>query len=84
MPSKKEVPTANETTKSKPIMFVRIVEHPVPPADTLKGYQPEVIWVDEDRVVKRQLAGKPNLFEYAFSMAGDLIDPRNESLPDEF
>lgn len=64
--------------------FLRIVELPRKPGDTYVGYQPEIIWVDPqtDRVVKRKLVDKPNLFEYAFTQAGEFIDPRNESVPE--
>jgi hypothetical protein len=62
--------------------FIRIVELPLHPGDTLRGYQPEIIWVEGDRVVRRKLVDKPNLFEYAYTNAGELIDPRNESFPD--
>jgi hypothetical protein len=63
--------------------FIRIVELPRKPGDTLIGYQAEVIWIDDaDRVVKRKLIDKPNLFEYAYTQAGEYIDPRNESLPE--
>lgn len=62
--------------------FVRIVELPMKPGDTLRGYQTEIIQVEGDKVIARKLVDKPNLFEYAYSHAGDLIDPRNESHPD--
>jgi len=63
--------------------FIRIVEIPMQKNDAFKGYQPEIIWVDKDQVVRRKLVDKPNLFEFAFSNAADAIDPRNESLPYE-
>ena len=62
--------------------FVRIVAIPNP-SDTLVGYQVELAFVDGDKVVRRRLVDKPNLFEYAFATGADFIDPRNASFPDE-
>ena len=50
--------------------------------DAFQGYQPELVWLDGDRVVRRKLVDKPNLFEFAFTQAGEYIDPRNESVAD--
>jgi len=58
--------------------FIRIVEMPLKPGDMYQSYQPEIVIIDGDRVVQRRLVDKPNLFEYAFTQAGELIDPRNE------
>lgn len=60
--------------------FIRIIELPRKPTDAFVGYQPEVVWVEGDRIIKRKLVDKPNLFEFAFTQAGELIDPRNESI----
>lgn len=62
--------------------FIRIVELERKAGDTFAGYQPELIWVKDDEVVQRKLIDKPNLFEYAFTQAGEYIDPRNESIPE--
>lgn len=59
--------------------FIRIVELPRKPGDAFAGYQPEIIWVQDGQVIRRAMVDKPNLFEYAFTQAGELIDPRNES-----
>ena len=42
------------------------------------GFQPELIEVINDRVTSRRLISKPNLYEYAFAIAADVLDPRNE------
>lgn len=60
--------------------YIRIIEHPLKQGESFPGFQPEVIWADGDRIVKRKLVDKPNLFEYAFTQAGEMIDPRNESV----
>ena len=57
--------------------YVRILELPLQPGDAFVGYQPEIILVQSDRVISREQVSKPNLFEYAFTQAGELIDPRN-------
>lgn len=57
--------------------YVRILELPRQPGDAFTGYQPEIILVQNDRVISREQVSKPNLFEYAFTQAGELIDPRN-------
>ena len=41
-------------------------------------FQAECIEVVGDKVIGRELIGKPNLYEYAYSGASDLLDPRNE------
>jgi hypothetical protein len=60
--------------------YIRIIEHPMKTGESFQGFQPEVIWVENDRIVRRKLVGKPNLFEYAFTQSGEMIDPRNESV----
>lgn len=63
--------------------FIRIIELEKKHGDTFPGFQPEIIQVVNDKVVKRTMVSKPNLFEFAFTQAGELIDPRNESYPDD-
>jgi hypothetical protein len=57
--------------------FFRIVELPLGPGDTLRGYQAEMVSVEGDRIVERVLLDKPNMFEYAQTHLVDLMDPRN-------
>lgn len=71
---------AKQEPKKKLQRFIRIVQLPLAAGDTFTGYQPELIWVDGDKVVRRKLVDKPNLFEFAYSSAGELVDPRNESV----
>lgn len=73
---------AKKVAEKKLERFIRIVELPRAPGDAYTGYQPELIWVDGDKVVRRKMIDKPNLFEYAYTNAGEMIDPRNESYPD--
>lgn len=61
----------------KPIRYVRLVELPLAPGDAYQGYQPEIIHVLGDTIVERTMISKPNLFEFAWSQAGEYIDPRN-------
>lgn len=75
---KKEAPPPRPLRECQ--RFIRIVELERKQGDVFSGFQPEIIWVDGDRVVKRKVVDKPNLFEYAFTQAGELIDPRNESV----
>lgn len=44
--------------------------------DQFPAYQTEVIEVVDDTIVSRRLIGVPDLFEYAYSQAGLLVDPR--------
>jgi hypothetical protein len=80
--AKKNAQQAAETepsTKPKLTRFIRIIEHPLKPGDAFQGYQPECIWLDEnDKVVRRKVIDKPNLFEYAYLKAGEIVDPRVE------
>lgn len=59
--------------------FIRMKELPMKPGDVYQGYQVEQIIVLGDQIIERKLVGKPNVFEMAFSSAGELIDPRNEN-----
>lgn len=61
--------------------FVRIVEYPLQPNEHYKAYQPEVLVLEEGKIIKRVLVDKKNTFEYAFSKALEYIDNRNESRP---
>lgn len=65
--------------EKKPQRYIRIVELLPKPGEAHRGYQPEIIFVQDDKIVHRKLVDKPNLFEFAYAIAGDLIDPRNES-----
>lgn len=70
--------------KTQPtVRYVRIVAHGRKPGDTFEGFQAEIVFMAGDKVIKRQLIGKPDLFENAYSAAADMIDPRNESYPDD-
>lgn len=73
-PRKKAEIASSDLKKEK---FYRIKEHDLLPGDVYKGYQPEVIEIEGDKVVSRSLIDKPNLFEYAQTHLIDLIDPRN-------
>lgn len=42
------------------------------------AFQPEVIEVVGDEVVSRKILDKPNLYEFAYAIAADHLDPRNE------
>lgn len=57
--------------------FLRILELERKPGDTYVGYQIQRVVVQGDKVLKREMVGKPDMFEYAFTQAGELIDPRN-------
>lgn len=74
-PKEKSEKTAGELQR-----FIRVVELPLKAGEQFRGYQPEVVWLQDDQVVRRELLGKPNLFEYAYTQAGEFIDPRNESV----
>lgn len=76
---KKEAAEAVRTVQAGPERYIRILELPRAPGDQYQGYQPEIVYVENDRIVRRELVSKPNLFEYAFTQAGELIDPRNEA-----
>lgn len=78
MAKKAQEPAVTEPRKLE--RFIRIIEHPLKKGESFPGFQPEVIWVENDHIVKRKLVDKPNLFEYAFTQAGEMIDPRNESV----
>ena len=56
--------------------FVRIIQIPPKAEFQFPGYQAEMILVDGEQVVERKLIDKPNLFEYAFYQAAELVDPR--------
>ncbi len=56
--------------------FIRIVQIPSTDGDHFPGYQPEIVFIKDDKVVRRILIDKPNLFEYAYTKAGEFIDPR--------
>lgn len=56
--------------------FVRI-KNVTRKTDNFEAFQPEVLWLDGDTIVKRELISKPDMFEMAFAIAGDLVDPRN-------
>lgn len=58
--------------------FVRIIELPPEGGDHFPGFQPEIVFIKDDKVIKRVLVDKPNLFEYAYTKAGEFIDPRVE------
>jgi hypothetical protein len=75
---------AKEVAEKEPVevqYFVRIVEYPLHPNEHYKAYQPEVLVMQGEKVVKRVLVDKKNTFEYAFSKALEYIDNRNESRP---
>lgn len=57
--------------------FYRIMELPLKPGDTFRGYQTERVDVLDGRVICRATLDKPNLFEHAQSLMVDLMDPRN-------
>jgi hypothetical protein len=83
-PNPKPTPAPVAQKAPKLTRFVRIVELLPKTGEAFRGYQPELLWLDEQgSVVKREMVDKPNLFEYAFAQAGDLIDPRNEDTRDE-
>jgi hypothetical protein len=70
---------ASELKRRSVERYIRIIEHPLKSGEAFQGFQPEVIWVENDKIVRRKLVDKPNLFEFAFTQAGELIDPRNGS-----
>lgn len=70
---------ATEAPKVNHERFFRIVEHPLKPGDTFRGYQPELIEVADGMVIERKLINKPDMFEYAQSHMIDLMDPRNHA-----
>lgn len=57
--------------------FFRIVELDLKSGDSFRGYQPEIITVQDGVVIDREMVSKPDLFEFAQAAAVDLIDPRN-------
>lgn len=62
--------------------FIRIIEHDRKPGDQFRGYQCETIQVLGNKVMERKLVGKVDVFEMAYSTAGDLVDPR-EKMPED-
>lgn len=79
-PQVKEVAVEEAVPKEQEV-FVRIIRYPLKPEEHYQAFQPEVIIVEDGKVVKRTLVDKKNTFEYAFSKALEYIDLRNESLP---
>lgn len=61
--------------------FVRIKKHPLKPGDHFEAFQPEIVYVQGDKVVDRKLVSKPDMFEMAFAIAADMVDPRNDEKP---
>jgi len=57
--------------------FIRIVKTKKNASDHFDAFQPEIITVRGNQIIKRQMIDKPNLFEYAYCIAAELIDPRN-------
>lgn len=42
------------------------------------AYQAEVVYIQGDKIVRRELLGKPDMFEYVYAQIADQLDPRNE------
>ena len=55
--------------------FVRLVDV-TRPTDQVPAWQPEILFVQGNKITKRELASKPDTWPMAFSVAQDLIDPK--------
>lgn len=62
--------------------FYRILELPLKPGDTHRGYALQRATVVGNAVVTVEEIGKPNLFEYIATQASDFMDPRNVVKPE--
>ncbi len=70
---------AVESASAYPIeKFVRLRRTPASEGGHFDAYQVEIVEIQGAAVVSRELYDKPNLFEFAWAQAADLVDPRNE------
>lgn len=77
-----EDPPVAPTESAVPIeSFVRIKKHKLKNGDHWESFQPEVVYVQGDKVVDRKMVSKPDMFEMAFAIAADMVDPRNDEKP---
>lgn len=61
---------------SKCDKFVRI-KNVTQPGENFEAFQPELVWLSGDVIIRREMIGKRDMFEMAFATAADQVDPRN-------
>jgi len=57
--------------------FIRLVDV-TEPMDMLPAWQPEIVEIQNNKVLSKKKVGTRDVWVMAFAMAQDLIDPRNK------
>lgn len=57
--------------------YIRLVDV-TEPMDMLPAWQPEIIEIQNNKVLSKKKVGTRDVWVMAFAMAQELIDPRNE------
>lgn len=55
--------------------FIRLVKVDIGKTH-FDAWQPEILTVENDKIIKRELVGKPDVWHMAYIIAQELIDPR--------
>lgn len=72
--AKKDIEVDTQLPIEKYIRLVDVTE----PMDMLPAWQPEIVEIQNNKVISKKKVGTRDVWVMAFAMAQDLIDPRNK------